>query len=503
LILPILKPILISIYDDPERLVELILLDLPTLLGVHVRVYWEAKRAIVLYGAVDTGDGGSERATSGDQYGERTSTRATAAGGIQSSLRQSESGSSRQTDFPLGTRKQRPVHTHNLAAAYHSRLPLPSVPYSASPISPSSEQRPPPAADIAESHIYTTGSNLSPHPPVDKAAHTGEGDGCADIACHGGYELSPVYLTALSDSILRRYLPSEQYASDVQRLMAMEILGRTVIGGLGRKLGEGWFWWGLILRFVGEPKDGRGSEQNVLAEGYDTSEAVLDQEQKKAAHAQSAGAKENEMLVQEQRQGPGRRHNHNRRGWHNLETVKRDLSRYANRYIAVINTIWTAVLFLWKWFIVYWTAPQVVTNLEFGESGSKAEPGTNIGIGIGTGTGQRIFAHHDNSGKYVRCLEPTIHLLRQLLQVDDHSLTSWMGRMVFGGVEMVLLVCSPMIDRCVQNIQPDADVRGSAKIRPYIGSHIHHRLILHPLATASRLDLTWPSSFFPRHPPTP
>lgn len=33
--------------------------------------------------------------------------------------------------------------------------------------------------------------------------------------------------------------------------MAKEIIGRTVLGAVGRKLGEGWFWWTLGLKLLG------------------------------------------------------------------------------------------------------------------------------------------------------------------------------------------------------------------------------------------------------------
>lgn len=65
--------------------------------------------------------------------------------------------------------------------------------------------------------------------------------------------LSPVYLTALADSLFRLHLPPKEYTPAVERTMAREILGRTVLESVGRKIGEGWFWWSLGLKLLGEP----------------------------------------------------------------------------------------------------------------------------------------------------------------------------------------------------------------------------------------------------------
>lgn len=73
----------------------------------------------------------------------------------------------------------------------------------------------------------------------------------------GQYVLSPLYLTALSDALLRLHLPAEEYGCSVERIMAREIVGRVVLGGIGLKLGYGWFWWSLILKFIGAPTSSR------------------------------------------------------------------------------------------------------------------------------------------------------------------------------------------------------------------------------------------------------
>ena len=70
----------------------------------------------------------------------------------------------------------------------------------------------------------------------------------------GQYVLSGLWLTAFSDSVAKLYLPEKEYQVDVQRTMVRELIGRTVLGGVGRRLVEGWFWYGLILRLLPSPK---------------------------------------------------------------------------------------------------------------------------------------------------------------------------------------------------------------------------------------------------------
>ena len=67
------------------------------------------------------------------------------------------------------------------------------------------------------------------------------------------YTLSPLYLTSLSDAVLRLYLPTADYGSNVERLMAREVIGRSALGSVGSKLGEPCFWWSVGLRYLGEP----------------------------------------------------------------------------------------------------------------------------------------------------------------------------------------------------------------------------------------------------------
>ena len=146
IVAPILSPILQGIQDDPSRLADLILLDLPTVLKLHLQTLRHARTAIEL---------------------------------------------------------QIPGAPNNLAAAYHARLPLLSV---SSALIDGKEQ----------------------------------------------YTVSALYLTALSDALVKLYIPTE-VKPQVERLMLREILGRAILGGVARRLVEPWFWHQVILKLLGEP----------------------------------------------------------------------------------------------------------------------------------------------------------------------------------------------------------------------------------------------------------
>jgi hypothetical protein len=50
-------------------------------------------------------------------------------------------------------------------------------------------------------------------------------------------------------------LSVEEYGSTVERLMARELVGRMVLGGVGKRLSEDWFWYSLLLKLLGEPEE--------------------------------------------------------------------------------------------------------------------------------------------------------------------------------------------------------------------------------------------------------
>jgi len=148
---PLLQPVLTSIYDDSSSLLDLILLDLPTVINLHIKTYRDAVHNTAL------------------GFG------------------------------PLGD-------------AYHARLPLASV--------------------------VKVGEN---------------------------WELSSLYYTSLADGVLKNGLSVEEYGSTVERLIARELLGRMVLGGVGKKLSEDWFWYSLLLKLLGEPEEGDLKAQDISA----------------------------------------------------------------------------------------------------------------------------------------------------------------------------------------------------------------------------------------------
>lgn len=139
-ITPLLQPVLTSVYNDPSSILDFILIDLPTILHLHVTTYRDARH---------------------------------------------------QESLDLGS----------LGDAYHARLPLLSV---------------------------------------EKKDEV--------------WQLSPLYLTSLADGILKNGLSVEEYGSSVERLMVRELIGRVILGGVGRKLCEDWFWYSLLLKFLPEVK---------------------------------------------------------------------------------------------------------------------------------------------------------------------------------------------------------------------------------------------------------
>ncbi|WWD20386.1 hypothetical protein CI109_104862 [Kwoniella shandongensis] len=79
------------------------------------------------------------------------------------------------------------------------------------------------------------------------------------VACEDGqYTLSPLYLATLSSALL----PPEPKAPDVQRLMVREVLARSVLASVARRLYEPWFWYSLFLKFVGETGDERNPSRS-------------------------------------------------------------------------------------------------------------------------------------------------------------------------------------------------------------------------------------------------
>ncbi|BEJ13493.1 hypothetical protein CspHIS471_0306670 [Cutaneotrichosporon sp. HIS471] len=67
------------------------------------------------------------------------------------------------------------------------------------------------------------------------------------------YALNPAYLTALADALLAHALPPAEYEADAQRLIVREVVARSVLGGVGKRLAAPWFWAELLLKHLDKP----------------------------------------------------------------------------------------------------------------------------------------------------------------------------------------------------------------------------------------------------------
>ncbi|WRT69795.1 uncharacterized protein IL334_006786 [Kwoniella shivajii] len=86
--------------------------------------------------------------------------------------------------------------------------------------------------------------------------------------CECGYGLSPIYLSALSTCLLSNYVGNQP---DVERLMSREILSKSILGSIGRKLIQNWFWYSIILKLLGEPNSHSTSSSSITATSTSTS----------------------------------------------------------------------------------------------------------------------------------------------------------------------------------------------------------------------------------------
>lgn len=77
----------------------------------------------------------------------------------------------------------------------------------------------------------------------------------------GQYVVSPLWLGALVDTLMKRSLSPDEYAVDVERVVMRDILARTVLGGIARRIAEPAFWYALLLKFIpvrhARPKDAK------------------------------------------------------------------------------------------------------------------------------------------------------------------------------------------------------------------------------------------------------
>lgn len=88
---------------------------------------------------------------------------------------------------------------------------------------------------------------------VDRTTTASDADGPEPdktVVPAGQYVVSPLWLGALVDTLMRRSLPPDEYAVDVERVMMRDILARTVLGGVARRISEPAFWYALLLKFI-------------------------------------------------------------------------------------------------------------------------------------------------------------------------------------------------------------------------------------------------------------
>ena len=88
------------------------------------------------------------------------------------------------------------------------------------------------------------------------------------------FALSPLYLTSLADALLRLYLSPAEYEVTVERVVIREVLGRSVLGSVGKKVGKGWFWWSIGLKLLGEPGL-KASMSRQVREERDVAEVLI------------------------------------------------------------------------------------------------------------------------------------------------------------------------------------------------------------------------------------
>lgn len=234
---------------------ELVLCDVPNVLEMHWRVYWEARAGVGRGVGRQDGDGKEkgrwrmEGGTGGGGGGSGSGHGLETDGEEVDERHESLRGDVRECAVGGKSRKEYEKEVA-LGLAYHARLPLPYiVPHPPSPpapplapfiVAPTSPSTPTPDPKITNSTSLPphTHSHTPTQPPSSLPAQQ---------------TISPLYLTSLANTILHLHLPPKEYASDVQRIMGREVLGRVVLGSVVRRLGEGWFWVGVVLRLVGEP----------------------------------------------------------------------------------------------------------------------------------------------------------------------------------------------------------------------------------------------------------
>ena len=303
IIAPILAPIFEYMATHPESFVPLILHDIPGVLTLHCRTYWQARRSARLC-------------------------------------------------------------TNPLDEAYHASLPLLAV-----------------VPALASTEPPEVGRNPIPE---------------------GQYIVSGLWLTSMADAVVKHSLSEDDYKVTMQRTMAREIIGRTVLGTVARRVGEPWFWWGLILKCLPEPPRPSANNRSV--------------------------------------------------------TVGIVLVAIVHHTLSLLSGIWTALTWL-------------------GASLTEA-PET----------------------QYVQVTDSWVELLRELLNVDGRQgRQNWVLKMVYGMVEGLMWLLSPLFDRSVMSLHPPLTL-GFCRICS--ASTSSHLPLAYVSSTSSRIYSSLSMAGPPQHRPT-
>ncbi|CDZ96696.1 PX-associated, sorting nexin 13 [Phaffia rhodozyma] len=133
---------------------------------------------------------------------------------------------------------------------------------------------------VLTEHWRTTRVSLSLaqlHPPLSVEVfyhriHPHVGISIGHSADKDGDDLiNPVYWTCLAEGILKILLPAGDSGSELETVILREVLGRVVLGAVGRKFVQSSFWWSIGLGLLGTNNRPSGSEENESSQHFDQS----------------------------------------------------------------------------------------------------------------------------------------------------------------------------------------------------------------------------------------
>ncbi|WVF68405.1 hypothetical protein IAT40_003170 [Kwoniella sp. CBS 6097] len=370
---PILSPILsdLTTEEGQERLCTFLLADLPTILALHVRVYWEARAA--------------------DRY-------LPSNGGVAG------------FDEGGGEKQRRRV-----GEMYHARLPLLSVTRS--------------STSTLSSHTTNGLANKSED-------LLGSGSGSAS-ASGAEYTLSPLYLSTLSSAILTHHVGSNR--PDVERLMAREVLSKSVLGSISRRLVEGWFWYMLVLKFLGEPGTTTTTTTSTSMSTTSTTEGG-GREEKKRSEVDQEKNTSSEALKAESNSDPAETANDEQAGKGSPKGSGKTIDSLVIHYI----------LKIWSMALLFYSALINLFTLY-----SEAAPAPASASDSPKKKAEAKARARNKRNPYARCWEPSLLFLREMLAIDGRAgliQKGWIARVGWAGVEMLIGLFGPVLDRLLPHL---------------------------------------------------